>query len=161
MKKKLLLPIIAVIFLLTACGQTANSTAIAPFTEVVWGSSLNEICELEGDAYTESLSMAGGYNYIYPKQYLDYDGYVQYNIDDEGALSSVSWFYIGNDETLASDIYNAIHEKNTTTLGEEKPLDVSNVYSGNKWETSDSNVMLISFSQEGEYAVQISYLIKE
>ena len=144
----------------TACTQNTSSAAIAPFTTVTWGSTLESICESEGNEYESSLSMSGGYNYIFPKQYLSCDGYIQYNIDDTGTLAGVSWFYIGNDQTTATEIYTAIQKDTTSNLGSQESLDSSNIYSGTKWETDDSNVLLVSFAQNGEYAVQISYLYK-
>lgn len=163
MKKKLLLLITLFTFMLalfTACTPNTSSASIAPFTNATWESSLESICESEGNEYESSLSMSGGYNYIFPKQYLGCDGYVQYNIDDAGTLAGVSWFYIGNDEKTASEIYTAIQKDTTANLGSQESLDSSNIYSGNKWETADSNVLLVSFSQNGEHAVQISYLLK-
>ena len=160
MKKKLLLPAILLVLLFTACGQKGD-TSIAPFTEVKWGSTLDQICEFEGSEYEESLSMSGGYNYIYPKQYLGFDGYVKYNIDDNGSLSNVSWYYIGNDELETVKMYSAIREDTTKYLGKETPLDNSNIYSGIQWENENSKVMLISFAQNDEFAVQVSYLLKE
>lgn len=159
MKKKLLLPVILLVLFLTACGQTDNS--IAPFTDVKWGNTLEQICEIEGSEYEESLSMSGGYNYIYPKQYLDFDGYVKYNIDEDGTLSGISWYYIGDDDLETVRMYSAIRDDTTKHFGKEVPLDNSNIYSGIQWEDEDSKVMLISFAQNDEYAVQISYLLKE
>ena len=160
MKKKLLLPIVLLILLLSACGQKGKDS-IAPFTAVKWESTLDQICEIEGAEYEESLSMSGGSNYIYPKQYLNFDGYVKYNIDDEGTLSGVSWYYIGNDDLETVKMYSAIREDTTKFFGKETPLDSSNIYSGIQWEDEDSKVMLISFAQNDEYAVQITYLLKK
>lgn len=163
MKKKLLFLITLFTFILTlftACTQNISSSSIAPFTVITWESSLESICESEGNEYESSLSMSGGYNYIFPKEYLGYAGYIQYNINDAGTLAGVSWFYIGNDQTTANEIYTAIQKDTTANLGSQESLDSSNIYSGNKWETDDSNVLLVSFSQNNEYAVQISYLHK-
>ena len=101
------------------------------------------------------------YNYIYPKQYLGIDGYIQYNIDDNGILCGISWFYIADNQQNADRAYESIIKDTTSHLGKENEWDTSNIYTGKKWETKNSNVMLISFSQNNEYAVQISYLLKD
>ena len=49
----------------------------------------------------------------------------------------------------------------SSLLGQVEPIDSSNIHSGYKWETEDCNVYLIAFAQNEEYAVQISYLIKD
>ena len=164
MKKKILLLITLFTFMLTiftGCSSNVSSTSIAPFANITWESTLDSICEYEANEYESSLSMSGGYNYIFPKQYLGFDGCVQYNLDDAGKLVGVSWFYIGNDQKTANDIYTAIYKDTTNNLGNQDSLDDSNIYTGNRWETDDSNVLLISFSQNNEYAVQISYLLKD
>ena len=161
MKTKILALIFAVLFLFTACGQKDITPTDVPFTEVTWNSTLEQICEAEGADYEESLSMAGGNNYIYANQYLGYDGFVQYNIDDTGNLAGISWFYIGNDFATANEIYEAIEKDTSSLLGKVEPIDSSNIHAGYKWETKDCTVFLIAFAQNEEYAVQISYLIKD
>ncbi len=164
MKKNILRTIILFSFIFTAitiCIINKKPASIAPFTDIVWGNSLDDIQESEGDSYEKSLSMSGGYNYIYPKQYLETDGYVQYNINDNGILCGISWFYITNVQQNADEIYSSIQKDTSSYLGKENSLDTSNIYTGKKWETNESNIILISFSQNNEYAVQISYLLKE
>ena len=161
MKTKFLVLIFALLFLFTACGQKDTVSTTVPFTEVTWDSSLDQICEAEGTNYEKSLSMAGGNNYIYPSQYLEYDGFIQYNIDDNDKLCGISWYYIGNDHATVNGIYEAIVKHTSSLLGQVEPIDSSNIHSGYKWETEDCNVYLIAFAQNEEYAVQISYLIKD
>lgn len=65
------------------------------------------------------------------------------------------------DELETVKMYSAIREDTTKYLGKETPLDNSNIYSGIQWENENSKVMLISFAQNDEFAVQVSYLLKE
>lgn len=164
MKKKLFTFIFLFAIMLAALiiyFTNKSPSTIAPFSNIVWGNTLENICESEGNTYENSLSISGGYNYIYPKQYLGFDGYIQYNIDDSNTLCGISWFCISNDQQTSNKIYDSIKKDTISHLGKENDLDTSNVYTGKKWETKDSNIMLISFSQNNEYAVQISYLLKE
>ena len=160
MKTKFLPLILLIVCLFSACGQKDITPTAVPFTEITWDNTLDQIYDLEGTVYEKSLSMAGGYNYIFAKKYLNFDGYIQYNIDDNDTLSGISWYYIGNDQNLAKEIYTTIQEHTSSILGRVEPIHSSNIHSGYKWETDDCTIFLISFAQNEEYAVQISYLLK-
>ena len=57
--------------LLPSCGKKTTLDTIAPFTQAVWDSTLEHICSFEGEEYEQTVSVYGGYSYIFPKTYLD------------------------------------------------------------------------------------------
>ena len=164
MKKNLckLFSMIAIsLSIIISCGQDTTLATIAPFTSAVWDSTLDEISELEGTEYESTVSVYGGYNYIFPKQYLDYDGSIQYMFDDKEKLVGVGWFYIGNNQEDAKTISEALREDTSSRFGEGGNLMDSDMYNGYKWELKDRSILLVRFSQNDEYAVQISYISNE
>ena len=159
MKKFSLYLIVACsLLLLASCGQKTELSTIAPFTEAVWESTLEDVVAFEGAEYETTVSVYGGNSYIFPKKYLDYDGYVQYMFDDKNALVGAAWFYIGNSKSTANDMYEAIKEETSSLFGKEESLMDSSYYGGNKWKLNDRSVLLVTFSQDDEHAVQISYI---
>lgn len=159
MKKFSLYLIVACCMLmLAACGQKTELSTVAPFTEAVWESTVEDIITAEGTEYETTVSVYGGDSYIFPKKYLNYDGYVQYMFDGNKALVGVAWFYIGDSKSTASEMYEAIKAETNSLFGKEESLMDSDYYGGNKWSLDDRSVLLVTFSQDDEHAVQISYI---
>ena len=92
------------------------------------------------------------------KEYLGFNGSIQYMFDDKENLAGIAWFFIGDDQQEAENIYQVIFQECSQKYGGQKKPSVNQMYQTAQWELSDSSVILVSFSQNQEYAVQISYI---
>lgn len=147
--------------LLPSCGKKTTLDTIAPFTQAVWDSTLEHICSFEGEEYEQTVSVYGGYSYIFPKTYLDTKGSIQYMFDGDEKLVGVAWFYIGNNQETAEDIYDSLNTETTQLFGKTDSNDDSTLYTSKKWTVDGRSILLVNFSQNDEYAVQISYISEE
>ena len=81
--------------------------------------------------------------------------------DDKENLAGIAWFSIGDDQQEAEQIYQTIYEESNKKYGTQKDTSTNQMYQTAQWELSDCSVILVSFSQNQEYAVQISYISNE
>lgn len=146
---------------LTSCKKDTASSNAFPFTEATWTSTLEDICSMETEEYEETVSVYGGYSYIFPKEYLGFEGSVQYMFDDKEQLVGIAWFYIGNQEELAEDIYESIYQEHKKLYGTEETLPENQMYHSAQWELEDRSIIMVSFSQNEEYAVQVSHISQD
>lgn len=151
--------------LLVGCSSTTTTEVVleAPFTEAEWSSTPEEVIALEGEhsnpaEYTTTDSVYGGTCYIFPKEYLGYEGSIKYMYDAENSLACVAWSYGTPDAKAVSDLYEEIHSQTTEKYGEG--LRTAKHYSnmGDKWSLESGNILLITFITEKNAALQYSYL---
>ena len=119
MKKtnKIAIPFILLIATLLVCGCQKKKVE-CPFTTLSWGSTLEDVVELEGECEESYDSVYGGTTYTYPKEYAGLNGTIKYMFDDGERLVCLSWLYEGNDSEDLKSTYDKIHGEAEKMLGE-------------------------------------------
>jgi len=140
--------------LFTGCGISKSSAA--PFTNLSFDSTIEDMYEQEGNDYSTKDSVYGD-TYVYDCTYNEMDGSVSYSFDDE-TLSCVSFLYTSDDGDDITEKYETLHltlEKKYGESGEYKTD--SNTYK-DIWRLKNGNIMLIGMVSSDYNAILYTYL---
>lgn len=140
---------------LAGCGSA--SSAVCPFTEIVWEDTLEDITALEGEPSQTYPSVYNGSVYVYPKKYQSWDGNIKYMFDDKNELMCISWTYDDSDSSV-TEIYQSIHEQLEASYGESGYSTNSSSNYGDVWYLDEGNIILSAVTTDSQNALQYSYL---
>lgn len=157
------------IVLLCACGAPEDASvspehsedSVAPFTDLSWSASTEDMIAAEGRDYETYPSVYNGTTYTYPKQYLGKDGTVKYMFDENGALMSAAWAFSSENIGVLQDLYNEINASVNASFGEsgynaDGTNSVGNY--GNVWYLEQGDIVLSTMITSEAKALQYAYL---
>lgn len=148
--------------LLCACGgQKSVSDPAAPFTELTWEATAQDMIAVEGENYETYPSVYNGTTYTYPKQYLGKDGTIKYMFDQDGALMSAAWAFSSENVGVLQDLYDEIEASVNASFGEsgysaDETNSVGNY--GNVWYLEQGDIILNTMITSEAKALQYAYL---
>lgn len=129
-----------------------------PFTEATWGSAIEDVTKLEGEALKTYDSVYGGTTYVFNSVYEGREGTIKYMFDDKDALMCVAFTYLPatGDEVLT--FYEQIHSSLVDALGESGyQTDQGNNY-GDVWYREEGDIIISCMVTSEQNALQYSYL---
>lgn len=141
----------------TACGQKSDSTP-APFSELTWDSTYDEMVAIEGKETDSYDSIYNGTTYAYNGNFLNHDGSVKYMYDDKEKLACISWEYTAKSPEDLKAVYDEILKDLTKKYGESGYQSGNSTNSGNVWYREEGNIILSSVSTKNINAILCSYL---
>lgn len=156
MKKSIILSVLCLILLLSACGKTEFT---APFAEnVKWNMGEAEVKSALGEPNETYLSVYGGDCCTYPCRYLDRDGTLKIMFDVKGKLASIAWAYVTYDSEDINRLSSEIVDKETALRGKTSTDPNGRGTQGNVWYSSAGDVLTASIAVDGQYGFQYSYI---
>ena len=159
MKKRNVLRVLIVVCLSTALlttGCKSKETTAAPFTELNWESTLEDMQSAYGTDYETTLSYVGD-TYIYSGEYEKMAGQIRYSFADDTLASAVFIYESEDGEELAS-IYDSLHSKYETKYGESGEYETSATTMTDIWRLDTGNIMLVALISSDYNAIMVSYL---
>lgn len=143
--------------LFSGCSKSETDVEI-PFTDITWGSSLDDIIELEGEDYESYDSVYDGTTYSYPKSYDGMDGDIKYMFDDKDKLVCIAWQCSAPDADALDDIYTDIHSSLEDTYGESGYNSGHSTNHGDVWYLEEGDIILSAVTTDSMNALLYSYL---
>lgn len=151
--------ILSAVFISFSLMGCSNKTVTCPFTEITWDKTAEDVIAYEGENYTEGISNYKGDCYVYPKQYKDLDGSIQYMFDEEGQLGSVTWQTTFETADEVTDFYNQLNEELTDSYGKSGfDSDLYADLGGNVWYQKDGNIILMKSTVNEFLGIQLTYV---
>ncbi|MDO5574891.1 MAG: hypothetical protein Q4G60_13040, partial [bacterium] len=147
--------------LLGACGKKADAAAdvVAPFSEVGWDSSVEDVKNMEGNSPETYDSVYGGTTYSYSKEYLGRMGTIKYMFDDKDMLMNIAWAYGSDSEDELYTLYDEINQSVNDIHGESGYQADSNASNyGNVWYLESGDIILSTMVTADNKALQYAYL---
>ncbi len=141
----------------TACGKKTD-VAPAPFSELTWNTTYDEMVALEGKETNSYDSVYDGTTYAYKGNFLNHDGSIKYMYDDKEKLVCISWEYTAKSPEDLKKVYNELLEDLTDKYGESGYKSGNSTNSGNVWYRKEGNIILSSVSTKNINAILCSYL---
>lgn len=134
-----------------------------PFTTIVWGNTLEDIKELEGNDGETYDSIYDGTTYAFPKEYDGLAGTVKYMFNGEDKLVSISWMYEAEDSKDLAAVYEKIHGEAEKMLGKSgfkyNREELEKVAApGDVWYLESGNVVLTTVDASDLKALQYTFL---
>lgn len=144
-RKKLLCLVLAMtlcILTLTGC----SSSLKAPFTEITWENTLEDVKKTEGELLETLDSGNGETTYCYAKSYKGIDGDAQYTFDKDGKLIYIAWQCSVDSSEELDDIYEAILEETTNQYGDCDYTPPNFNSKANVWYMDKGNISILTIS---------------
>ena len=148
---------LAACVLLAGCSGKKVSVDI-PFTDIKWGSTLEDITAAEGDDYESYDSVYEGLTYAYPKEYEGINGTVKYMFDDKDKLVSIGWACDTDTPEELQEIYDKLHTQLEKEYGESGYNAKVPTNYGDVWRFKEGNIVLGAVTTETVCTLQLSYL---
>lgn len=142
---------------LAACGQKSDS-APAPFSELTWDSSYDDMIALEGKEINSYDSIYNGTTYAYNRSFLDHDGSIKYMYDDKEKLVCIAWEYTAKSPEDLKEVYDEIVKDLTKKYGDSEYQSGNSTNNGNVWYRKEGNIILSSVSTKNINAILYSHL---
>jgi len=161
--KKNITKILSCIFIVLAftCScrsSTPSSNTIAPFSDLNWNSTVDDILDSENVKHSTYDSVYGGLCYTYPKEYNGYKGTVKYMLNEEEELMAIAWTYSSENTQLLNALYDNIHDSISQKYGKSgQEAEGVNNY-GDVWYLDEGNILLSLMLTSDVKALQYSYL---
>lgn len=156
MKKSITLLLgIIMILLATGCNTTKS---VAPFTDVTWESTLEEITSKYGDAAKTYDSIYGGTTYVYDTSYEGRNGSVKYMFDDKCSLMCVAFTYLAETPEEVLSLYEPLHASLVKSYGESGYNTTQDTNYGDVWYRDEGDIIISCMVTSEQNSLQYSYL---
>ncbi len=146
--------------LLSGCQDgpsTEDRKAPAPFSELTWESSFDDMVSLEGEAEEGRPSVYGGLAYDYPKSYEGREGTVTYMYNEEEQLVSIAWSYSAPSPEELDAAYQKLYDQIAEQNGESEKAAGYNNY-GDIWRRKEGNIILSAVATDEMSLLLYSHL---
>lgn len=143
----------------TSTELPSNSTALeAPFTDVTWETTDEELKAKLGTDYEAYDSVYGGITYSYKAEYDDFSGVVKYMYDDKKELKCVALALSFEDAKSQSAAYEKLHSELVEEYGESGFNSKNYTSQGDVWYRENGDILISAMTTNTQKAVQYSYL---
>lgn len=146
--------------LLTGCQHGTSpegKKAPAPFSELTWESTYDDMVALEGAAEEGRPSVYGGLAYDYSKSYGDREGTVTYMYNEEDQLVSIAWSYNASSPEELDAAYQKLYGQIAEQNGESEKAAGYNNY-GDIWRREEGNIILSAVATDEMSMLLYSHL---
>lgn len=140
------------------CGKGNPGSPAAPFSDVSWDDSLEDILSYEGDGYSTYASVYGGTCYTYPKAYQERQGTIKYMFDGEERLMCVAWACSADEEQELYSLYDILEESVDDKVSGDAPGESQPSNTGRVWYREEGNIILSLMITSDLKALQYAYL---
>lgn len=157
--KKLLTALLFSAILISGCGKEADSNGLsAPFTDVTWETTPEELKEEFGLDYEGYDSIYGGITYSYKTDYDNYSGVVKYMYDGNDELKCVALALSFSEDGEQSEAYEKLHSEIVSKYGEGGFNTENYTSKGDVWYRESGDILISAMTTNTQKAVQYSYL---
>lgn len=143
---------------LSACKSSAKADPVAPFSEIGWASTLDDIIAAEGDGYDTYDSTYGGLCYTWPKEYNGHEGTIKYMLDENDALMCIAWAYGAEDAESLDVLYQELYDSVSAENGDSTPQSQGVGNYGDVWYRDAGSILLTVMVTAENHALQYAYM---
>lgn len=154
MKKIYILAAVISSILLSGCGKSKFQ---APFTELTFESTMEEVRNTEGEEIKNYPSLYNGTTYVFNKSYLENEGTIKYMTDRDDNIMSVAWAYTSENEDALNLLYSTILSDLKKTYGEPENADGVNNFV-EIWRLDEGHILLTAVNTTDLKALQLAYV---
>lgn len=149
--------------LLTACSEERPSAAqtIAPFSDMNWESTVEDILASSTEPYDSYDSVYGGLCYTFPCPYQDKEGIVKYMLDENDRLLCIAWTFSATSSDELQSLYQSIHGQLQEQYGDGGYNTDAGTNYGDVWYLESGDIVLTAMDTSENKALQYAYLHPE